>query len=53
MITDPQMTFGRVFHYFFHQAMDLPEFLVQGKEREYITHFYNRLVGLIQHEEKN
>ena len=29
-----------VWHIFFHQAPDVPEALVQGQEREYLTWFY-------------
>lgn len=32
-----------LFHFVFHQIRDLPEALIAGKEREYITHFYNKL----------
>lgn len=32
-----------LFHFGFHQIRDLPEALITGKEREYITHFYNKL----------
>ncbi|CAN9312720.1 unnamed protein product [Alternaria sp. RS040] len=30
-----------MFHLLFHQIRDLPEALIAGKEREYITFFYN------------
>ena len=29
-----------VWHIFFHQAPDVPEALIQGQEREYLTWFY-------------
>ncbi|KAF3035945.1 hypothetical protein E8E12_005769 [Didymella heteroderae] len=32
-----------LFHFVFHQILDLPEALIAGKEREYITQFYNKL----------
>ncbi|KAJ4379369.1 hypothetical protein N0V86_005414 [Didymella sp. IMI 355093] len=32
-----------LFHFVFHQIRDLPEALIAGKEREYVTHFYNKL----------
>lgn len=32
-----------LFHFVFHQIRDLPETLIAGKEREYLTHFYNKL----------
>ncbi|RMY70989.1 hypothetical protein D0863_05434 [Hortaea werneckii] len=31
------------FHFIFHQVPDLPEALVKGNERAYITHFYNKI----------
>ncbi|TKA34178.1 hypothetical protein B0A50_00158 [Salinomyces thailandicus] len=31
------------FHFVFHQVPDLPEALINGKERLYITHFYNKI----------
>ncbi|KAI7197980.1 alpha/beta-hydrolase [Hortaea werneckii] len=31
------------FHFIFHQVSDLPEALVKGNERSYITHFYNKI----------
>ncbi|PSN70381.1 soluble epoxide hydrolase [Corynespora cassiicola Philippines] len=33
-----------VFHFVFHQVRDLPEALVAGKEREYLKHFFDKLV---------
>ena len=33
-----------LFHLVFHQIRDLPETLIAGKEREYLTHFYNKLI---------
>ncbi|GAA6004612.1 hypothetical protein JCM10207_000955 [Rhodosporidiobolus poonsookiae] len=41
--TDPEFTFFRTWHFFFHNAGDLPELLTQGKEREYIASFHSRL----------
>lgn len=32
-----------VWHFTFHWQIDLPELLVQGKERIYLKHFYDRL----------
>ena len=32
-----------LFHFVFHQIRDLPETLIAGKEREYLTHFYDKL----------
>ncbi|GAA5885255.1 hypothetical protein JCM6882_009542 [Rhodosporidiobolus microsporus] len=41
---DPESAFYRLFHFFFHNAPDnLAEKLTEGKEREYICHFYERL----------
>ncbi|GAB1738683.1 hypothetical protein NU219Hw_g3480t1 [Hortaea werneckii] len=31
------------FHFIFHQVPDLPEALVKGNERVYITHFYTKI----------
>jgi pimeloyl-ACP methyl ester carboxylesterase len=31
-----------LFHFVFHQIRDLPETLIEGKERVYLTHFYNK-----------
>ncbi|KAI7551984.1 alpha/beta-hydrolase [Hortaea werneckii] len=31
------------FHFIFHQVPDLPETLVKGNERAYITHFYSKI----------
>ncbi|KAI7182107.1 hypothetical protein D0869_13691 [Hortaea werneckii] len=31
------------FHFIFHQVPDLPEALVKGNERAYITHFYTKI----------
>lgn len=47
LTTDPQFTWSRVFHYYLHMQSDLPEMLTEGRERMYIKHFYDRLVGLI------
>jgi pimeloyl-ACP methyl ester carboxylesterase len=33
-----------VFHFVFHQVPDLPEFLIAGKEREYVKHFLDKIV---------
>ncbi|OCF33798.1 hypothetical protein I316_04510 [Kwoniella heveanensis BCC8398] len=41
--TDPSLTWPLFWHFFFHNIPDLPELLTQGKEREYISHFYHRL----------
>lgn len=32
-----------VFHFVFHQVPDLPEFLIAGKEKEYIKHFLDKI----------
>ncbi|KAF2994584.1 hypothetical protein E8E13_001585 [Curvularia kusanoi] len=32
-----------LFHFVFHQIRDLPETLIAGNERAYLTHFYNKL----------
>ena len=32
-----------VFHFVFHQVPDLPEFLIVGKEREYLKHFFDKI----------
>ena len=32
-----------LWHFHFHNQIDIPELLVQGKERIYIKHFYDRL----------
>lgn len=32
-----------VWHFKFHQQLDLPELLTQGREKQYIKHFYDRL----------
>jgi pimeloyl-ACP methyl ester carboxylesterase len=43
--TDPESAYYRLFHFFFHNGPDnLAEMLTERKEREYITHFYDRLV---------
>ncbi|KAF2877051.1 soluble epoxide hydrolase [Massariosphaeria phaeospora] len=31
-----------VFHFVFHQILDLPEALIAGREREYCKHFYDK-----------
>ncbi|WWD16257.1 hypothetical protein CI109_100683 [Kwoniella shandongensis] len=41
--TDPSLTWPLFWHFFFHNIPDLPELLTQGKEKEYISHFYQRL----------
>ncbi|WWC86649.1 uncharacterized protein L201_001526 [Kwoniella dendrophila CBS 6074] len=41
--TDPKSTWPFLWHFFFHNQPDLPELLIQGKEKEYISHFYHRL----------
>ncbi|KAK8869482.1 hypothetical protein IAR55_000047 [Kwoniella newhampshirensis] len=41
--TDPSLTWPLFWHFFFHNIPDLPELLIQGKEKEYISHFYHRL----------
>lgn len=33
-----------VFHFVFHQVPDLPEFLIAGKEKEYVKHFLDKIV---------
>ncbi|KAF2421078.1 alpha/beta-hydrolase [Tothia fuscella] len=33
----------KVWHFAFHQQLDLPELLTQGRERVYLKHFYDRL----------
>lgn len=42
---DDKFTYGPLYHWFFHAQPDVPEMLTHGKEREYITSFYNRLVS--------
>lgn len=32
-----------LFHFVFHRVPDLPEFLIAGKEREYLKHFFDKL----------
>jgi pimeloyl-ACP methyl ester carboxylesterase len=32
-----------VFHFIFHRVPDLPEFLIAGKEREYLKHFFDKI----------
>jgi hypothetical protein len=34
-----------LFHFGFHNCPDLPEALTKGRERIYIKHFWDRLVG--------
>ncbi|WRT64531.1 uncharacterized protein IL334_001463 [Kwoniella shivajii] len=41
--TDPKSTYNFIWHFFFHFQADLPEMLIQGKEKEYISHFFRRL----------
>ncbi|WVW78175.1 hypothetical protein I302_100126 [Kwoniella bestiolae CBS 10118] len=41
--TEPSSTWSFLWHFFFHNQADLPELLIQGKEKEYIGHFYHRL----------
>ncbi|RMZ70980.1 soluble epoxide hydrolase [Pyrenophora seminiperda CCB06] len=36
---DPEVNF----HLLFHRVPDLPEYLIAGKEREYLKHFFDRL----------
>jgi hypothetical protein len=46
MITrDDKFTYGPLYHWFFHAQPDVPEMLSHGKEREYLKHFFVRLVG--------
>ncbi|EMD92595.1 hypothetical protein COCC4DRAFT_130842 [Bipolaris maydis ATCC 48331] len=33
-----------LFHFVFHRVPDLPEFLIAGKEREYLKHFFDKLL---------
>jgi pimeloyl-ACP methyl ester carboxylesterase len=33
-----------LFHFVFHQVPDLPECLISGKEREYLKHFFDKLL---------
>ncbi|KAF2819220.1 soluble epoxide hydrolase [Ophiobolus disseminans] len=35
-------TLPDVFHFIFHRVPDLPEFLIAGKEREYVKHFFDK-----------
>lgn len=41
--TQPELTMGPTFHFFFHNSIDLPEQLTFGKEDIYLQHFYDRL----------
>lgn len=36
---------GLAFHFFFHNASDLPEKLTEGREGLYLQHFFDRLVS--------
>lgn len=36
-------THGGLWHFVFHQQLDVPELLTQGKERAYLKSFYDRL----------
>jgi pimeloyl-ACP methyl ester carboxylesterase len=38
--TGPELNLTRLWHIPFHMARDIPETLVEGKEREYLTWFY-------------
>ena len=38
--TDPALDLTRLWHIPFHMVRDIPETLVEGKEREYLTWFY-------------
>lgn len=41
--TEPELTMGPTFHFFFHNSSDLPEQLTYGREDIYLQHFYDRL----------
>lgn len=38
--TGPELNLTRLWHIPFHMVQDIPETLVEGKEREYLTWFY-------------
>lgn len=42
-VKDRNIASDDIFHFFFHQPRDLPELLTQGKESQYLQHFYDRL----------
>jgi pimeloyl-ACP methyl ester carboxylesterase len=42
---DDEYTYALFYHFFFHAQPDIPELLTQGKEREYISSFYDRFVS--------
>ncbi|CAO1621247.1 unnamed protein product [Jaminaea pallidilutea] len=42
-ITNLEFTYGPCFHFFFHNARDLPEQLTYGREDIYLDHFFDRL----------
>jgi hypothetical protein len=42
---DDKFTYGPLYHWFFHAQPDVPELLAHGKERQYISHFFTRLVS--------
>lgn len=46
MTRDDEYTYGLFYHFFFHAQPDIPELLTQGKEREYLSSFYDRFVSL-------
>jgi pimeloyl-ACP methyl ester carboxylesterase len=35
-------THPEVFHFIFHRVPDLPEFLIAGREKEYLAHFFGK-----------
>ncbi|PWN38175.1 alpha/beta-hydrolase, partial [Meira miltonrushii] len=41
--TEPELTLGPTFHFFFHHADNLPEQLTYGREDLYLQHLYDRL----------
>lgn len=41
--TQPELTMGPTFHFFFHNSSDLPEQLTYGREDIYLQHFFDRL----------
>ena len=43
--TGPALNLTRLWHIPFHMVRDIPETLVEGKEREYLTWFYNHRRG--------
>ena len=46
-VSETQFSYPAFFHFFFHNAPDLPEMLTAGKERLYIKHFFDRLVSIL------